>query len=86
METVVSIEDRFSMLLSWFRSAVWRQCRRALHLEIQTQSDRLLRQFYDMPFVGINERLPHSDHWVRVNDRMCQIFGYSRKELLQMTW
>jgi PAS domain S-box-containing protein len=64
----------------------WRQRGRSLRLEMEVQSDRLMRQFYDMPFVGIGLRLVDSDCWTQVNDRVCEIFGYSREELLQLPW
>lgn len=64
----------------------WRQRGRSGQLGTEMPSDRLMRQFYDMPFVGIGLRFPDSNHWIQVNDRMCEILGYSREELLQLDW
>jgi diguanylate cyclase (GGDEF)-like protein/PAS domain S-box-containing protein len=68
------------MLLLWHRRG------RSLQLEMQAQSDRLMRQFYDLPFVGISVRMMHSECWNQVNDRMCEIFGYTREEMLRLPW
>lgn len=45
-----------------------------------------LRLFYDLPFIGMAVSSPHDRRWLRVNDRLCQILGYSREEMLRRTW
>ena len=65
---------------------LWQQRGRAMRLELQTQSDSLLRQFYDLPFIGIAIGSLHTKQWLKCNDRLCQILGYSREELLSMGW
>ena len=64
----------------------WRERERTRSLEMQAQSDSLLRQFYDLPFIGIAWSSPTSRRWLKCNDRLCEIFGYSRAEMTQMTW
>ena len=64
----------------------WRQRERTLLLELQAQSDRFLRQFYDLPFIGIALSSPTSKRWLQCNDRLCEILGYSRAEMTRMSW
>ena len=65
---------------------LWRQRERTVHLEIQAQSDKVLRQFYDLPFIGIAISSPTTKEWLRCNDHLCEILGYPREELLRRTW
>lgn len=55
---------------------LWRQSARNLQLELQAKSDRLLRQFYDLPFIGLVISLPAKKSWLQCNDRLCEIIGY----------
>ena len=50
------------------------------------EKDRLLRLFYDLPFVGLAVTSPSSKRWLQVNDYMCEMLGYSREELLELAW
>ncbi|MBK8401351.1 MAG: EAL domain-containing protein [Propionivibrio sp.] len=65
---------------------LWRQRGRTLQLEMQAHSDRLLRQFFDLPFIGIAVSSPTTRQWIQVNDRLCEILGYSREDMLRITW
>jgi len=65
---------------------LWRQREHTVQLELQAQSDRVLRQFYDLPFIGIAISSPTTKGWLRCNDRLCEILGYSREELLTRNW
>ncbi|NTV94683.1 MAG: PAS domain S-box protein [Thiobacillus sp.] len=50
------------------------------------ERDRLLSLFYDLPFMGM-AIVDSKDHWLHVNDQMCEILGYRREELLAgLTW
>jgi len=42
--------------------------------------------FFDMPFIGMAITSPESMRWVRFNDHLCEILGYSRAELSTLTW
>ncbi|MDP2261898.1 MAG: PAS domain S-box protein [Hydrogenophaga sp.] len=46
----------------------------------------LVRMFYEMPFIGMAISSPANKRWLQVNDRLCEILGYSRDTLLQKTW
>jgi diguanylate cyclase (GGDEF)-like protein/PAS domain S-box-containing protein len=67
---------------------LWRQQQRSYQLELLSESnarDRLLKRFYDLPFIGMGVSDPVNGRWLQVNDRLCEIFGYTREKLLQMT-
>ncbi len=66
--------------------AFWRQHAHAQRLELLAHSNRLMHQFYDLPFIGISMTSPESKRWVRCNDRFCEILGYPREELLALSW
>ena len=46
----------------------------------------LARLIHDMPFIGMALVAPDSGQWLRVNDRLCEMLGYSRDELLATSW
>lgn len=52
----------------------------------QREQAEVLRLFFDLPFLGMAVSSPHDKRWLQVNDRLCDILGYSREELLRMTW
>ena len=53
---------------------------------ISLQHEAILNLFYDLPFIGMAITSPETMRWVRFNDRLCEILGYSRDELPQITW
>lgn len=52
----------------------------------QREQAEFQRLFYELPLIGMAISSPYSTHWLQVNDRLCEILGYSREELLQLTW
>lgn len=52
----------------------------------QREQAELLRMFYELPFLGMAISSPDDKRWLQVNDRLCDILGYSRDELLRMSW
>lgn len=52
----------------------------------QREQAEQLRLFYDLPFIGMAISSPDTKRWLQVNDRLCAILGYTRDELLGMTW
>ena len=68
---------------------LWRQQQRAHRLELITQTserDRLLKLFFDLPFVGMSMTSPVTKRWVHVNDYLCEMLGYTREEMTDLTW
>ncbi|WP_103670018.1 PAS domain-containing sensor histidine kinase [Pseudanabaena sp. BC1403] len=49
-------------------------------------NEAILRLFYDLPFIGMALISPETKRWLKFNDRLCEILGYSREELPQITW
>jgi PAS domain S-box-containing protein len=56
------------------------------NLDETKHNEIILRLFYDMPFIGMAITSPVTKRWVKFNDRLCEILGYSREELSQITW
>lgn len=57
-----------------------------LSLFFKQKQNILLKQFYELPFVGMAILSPETQQWILVNDRLCQILGYSKEELQKRTW
>ena len=49
------------------------------------KSAALFRSYFDMPLRGVAITSLKMG-WVEVNDRICSIMGYSRDEIVRMTW
>jgi len=49
------------------------------------ESEALLRSFFEIPLVGACITSP-TKGWLEVNDSLCRMLGYSREELVQLTW
>ena len=78
----------------WFQGLLWAVCGLAVllgHAMLLTQraklrrSEQRFRSYFDLPLVGVAITSP-AKGWVEVNDRLCELLGYSRQELLQMEW
>ncbi|MBX3609638.1 MAG: PAS domain-containing protein [Hydrogenophaga sp.] len=54
-------------------------------LSLREQSE-VQRLFYELPFIGMAISSPQSKQWLQVNDRLCEILGYSREQLLSRPW
>lgn len=48
------------------------------------QSEERYREFFDLSAIGAAHLEPATGRFLRVNDRYCEIVGYSRDELLRM--
>ncbi|HEX5738854.1 MAG TPA: PAS domain-containing protein, partial [Hydrogenophaga sp.] len=52
----------------------------------QQEQAQMLRLFYEMPFIGMAISSTVDKRWLQVNDRLCEILGYPREDLLQLPW
>jgi diguanylate cyclase (GGDEF)-like protein/PAS domain S-box-containing protein len=65
---------------------LWRQQQRAHQLELivrTAEQDRLLKYFYELPFIGMAIISPETRRWLRFNNQLCEMLGYSREELTE---
>ena len=49
------------------------------------RSERMFRTYFELGLVGMAVTSPEKG-WTYVNDRLCEILGYTRDELIQTTW
>lgn len=57
-----------------------REAEEALH-----HSEARYRQYFDLGLIGMAVTSPRKG-WIEVNDRLCEMLGYGREELLRRTW
>ena len=86
------IEDRTSL---WRNAAGEVEAISAILVDVthqresqQTQQEQaeLLRLFFELPFTGMAISSPVDKRWLQVNDRLCEILGYPRDELVTLSW
>ena len=69
--------------------AFWRQREKAQQFSLlaeQSRADQLLQHFFNLPFVGMAIVSPETRRFVRFNDQVCVLTGYTRDELVDKTW
>jgi PAS domain S-box-containing protein len=59
--------------------------RRLVEIELR-RNEEWLRLYFELPFIGMAVTSPQTKQWLRVNDRLCEILGYARDELVQKSW
>ncbi|MDP2397822.1 MAG: PAS domain S-box protein [Burkholderiales bacterium] len=57
-----------------------------MDITAQRQGEGLLQLFFDLPFIGMATFSPETRSWLRCNNRLCEILGLSREQLLLKTW
>lgn len=71
----------------WLMQRLWREQDQAYGLRLQAQQHeaaRLIGKFFELPFSGMAIISP-DNRWRTVNDRLCEMLGYTREELLSKT-
>ena len=53
--------------------------------ETLRMSEERMRLFFERQLVGMAITSPEKG-WVKVNDKICEMLGYSREELVRLTW
>jgi len=53
--------------------------------EALRQSQERIRHFFELPLIGMAITKP-TKGWLQVNDKLCELFGYSQNELIQKSW
>jgi PAS domain S-box-containing protein len=64
---------------------IWAAAARARAEEELRVSEERFRRYFELGLIGMAISSP-TQGIVEVNDELCRIFGYTRSELLQMTW
>ena len=64
-----------------------RQAEEALRRSEETlrRSERRFRNYFEQGLIGMAVT-SLDKHWLEVNDRLCEMFGYSREEFLKTSW
>ena len=51
-----------------------------------SMDDLPLRHFYEQSFIAMAISSPDSRRWLQFNNQLCKLLGYSRDELLRISW
>ena len=46
------------------------------------QSDALFQKFFDLSLIALATYKP----WIKVSDRLCEMMGYLRSEIMELNW
>ena len=65
---------------------LFRQQRATQRMQLELQADRLLKHFYELPFVGMAITSATTHRWLRFNDHLRTMFGYTAEEFAAHTW
>ena len=58
-----------------------------LHLHAERiESEKMYRQLFELGLIGMAVTDPNTKQWIEINDRLCDMIGYSREDLKQMDW
>lgn len=68
-------------VLAWLRQQRVHQL-----LLMRTESQQMLEPFFHLPFIGMAVTSAATGRWLRFNDRLCEILGFSREELAARSW
>jgi diguanylate cyclase (GGDEF)-like protein/PAS domain S-box-containing protein len=72
--------------LEYGLAQTWRELAERQHAEEELRkSNENFQRYFNMGTVGMAVTSPQKD-WIEVNDRMCEILGYSKEELAKSTW
>lgn len=65
---------------------IWYIMQRSQTVAMDLREKQLLNNFYTLPFIGMGILPVSMDKWIHFNDKMCEIFGYTREEFERMGW
>jgi PAS domain S-box-containing protein len=74
-----------SDIFSTFLDRVAAEMQRGKAQERLEKSEERMRLFFERQLIGMAITSP-TKGWVQVNDRVCQLLGYTREELTRFTW
>jgi PAS domain S-box-containing protein len=85
LDRTVDINESRLAALNLLDDAVAARDRLTLTNAALRASEARFRRYFESTLIGIAITSP-TKGWVEVNDRLCEMLGYSREELLRMTW
>lgn len=50
------------------------------------KSDERFHRVFDMPLMAMGIYAAEDKKWIEINQRMCELFGYSREEMFALSW
>ena len=65
---------------------IWTIVQRSQTVARDLREKQLLNNFYTLPFIGMGVLSVSLEKWIHFNDKMCEIFGYTREEFEAMGW
>ena len=86
---VVGVTSLAMLALAVVLALFWRQIRLNQQWQSWAQkarSDRMMEQFFALPFIGIATVDLRRQQWERVNPHFCAIVGLEPERMLQMRW
>lgn len=79
---IVTILMIFGIILLF----IWYVMQRSQTVAMDLREKQLLNNFYTLPFIGMGILSISMNKWLHFNDKMCEIFGYTREEFDRMGW
>jgi PAS domain S-box-containing protein len=85
------LEDRFSLIRDnedqpLYRVGIVRDVTQTKQAEeALSKSEERFRQYFSLGLVGMAIESP-SGEWLEVNEKLCEMIGYTREELMQVHW
>ncbi len=87
IKLVVLIVFFGGLMMLFLINLLWRQQLYSNRLELQHQTDekdRLLRYFFELPLFGMAITHAGNGRWIRFNEQLAQMLGYSSDELINI--
>ena len=77
MSRRVPLRDEKGNIVRWYSIGI--------DIEDQKAAEMRFRRFFDLPLIGMAVTSPER-RFIEVNDKLCQILGYPREELIGRDW
>ncbi|MHB9118018.1 MAG: EAL domain-containing protein [Burkholderiales bacterium] len=82
---MIGLLDEMSRDISFALDNFDRESKRRQAQEALLDSERHFRAYFERAMVGMAATSPEKG-WLEVNDALCAMLGYSREELMSLTW
>lgn len=85
LELEIRVEKRTAELAAANQALKAEIAQRQQVEESLRKSESTLRSYFELPLIGIAIISP-DQKWLEVNDKLCDILGYERSQLIRKTW